>query len=551
MVKRQRESMTFDVVIVGAGPAGLSTAIRIMQLADELGRETSVCVLEKGSEIGAHILSGAVIDTRGLDDLFPSWKELEPPLTRVTEDRFQCLVNDHRAIAVPRALIPRPSRNDRKYVTSLGNLCRWMAQQAEKLGVMLFPGFAATEILYDKQNKVIGVATGDMGVDRFGKEKTTHEPGLELLASYTVFAEGCRGHLGKQLIAKFDLDKKSSPQHYAIGLKELWEVPAGQHKPGRILHTIGWPLGFSRSATGGGFMYHMENQQIALGLIVDLSYSNPYLDPFSEFQVWKHHPIIKEHLLDGRRISYGARAITKGGYGSLPDLAAAGAVLVGDDAGFLNPLKIKGTHTAMKSGKLAAEAIMQALSADRQHDVVDLQRRYEKSWLHGELYQARNVGPAWHQFGMLGGSAWAFLEQNVFNGWNPIRLKDTVPDHERLRLAKLSKKITYSKPDGVYSFDKNSSVYLSNTNHEDDQPCHLLLEDADLPIRKNLRDYAEPAQRYCPAGVYEVIGEEGEEEFQINAQNCVHCKTCDIKDPSQNITWVAPEGSGGPNYPNM
>jgi len=551
MVKRQSESMTFDVVIVGAGPAGLSTAIRIMQLADEMGRETSVCVLEKGSEIGAHILSGAVIDSRGLDDLFPSWKDLEPPLTRVTEDRFHCLVNDHRAIGVPRALIPRPSRNDRNYVTSLGSLCRWMAQQAEELGVMLFPGFAASEILYDKQNKVIGVATGDMGIDRFGKEKQTHEPGLELLASYTVFAEGCRGHLGKQLIAKFDLDEKRAPQHYAIGLKELWEVPSGHHKPGRILHTIGWPLGFSRTATGGGFLYHMENQQIALGLIIDLSYSNPYLDPFSEFQVWKHHPIIKEHLLDGRRISYGARAITKGGYGSLPELAVAGAVLVGDDAGFLNPLKIKGTHTAMKSGKLAAEAIMQALSAGRQHDVVDIQRRYEKSWLHGELYQARNIGPAWHQFGMLGGSAWACLEQNVFNGWNPIRLKDTVPDHERLRLAKMSKKIHYSKPDGVYSFDKNSSVYLSNTNHEEDQPCHLVLQDPDLPIRKNLRDFAEPAQRYCPAGVYEVIGEEGEEVFQINAQNCVHCKTCDIKDPSQNITWIAPEGSGGPNYPNM
>lgn len=543
--------MTFDIVIVGAGPAGLSTAIRSMQLANELGRETSVCVLEKGSEIGAHILSGAVIDTRGLEDLFPSWKDLEPPLTRVTEDRFHCLVNDHRSITVPHTLIPRPSRNDRNYVTSLGNLCRWMAQQAEDLGVMLFPGFAATEILYDKQNKVIGVATGDMGIDRSGQKKSTHQPGLELRASYTVFAEGCRGHLGKQLIAKHELDKNSSPQHYAIGLKELWEVPADHHKPGRILHTIGWPLGFSRAATGGGFLYHMENQQIALGLIVDLSYTNPYLDPFCEFQVWKHHPIIKEHLLDGRRISYGARAITKGGYGSLPNLAVDGAVLVGDDAGFLNPLKIKGTHTAMKSGKLAAEAILNALSAERKHDVVDLQRRYEQSWLRRELYQARNIGPAWHQFGMLGGSAWAWVEQNVFNGWNPIRLRDTVPDHKRLSFANVSKKIHYSKPDEIYSFDRNSSIFVSNTNHEEDQPCHLVLENADIPIRKNLRDFAEPAQRYCPAGVYEVVGEAGEEEFRINAQNCVHCKTCDIKDPSQNITWIAPEGSGGPNYPNM
>lgn len=543
--------MTFDIVIVGAGPAGLSTAIRSMQLANELGRETSVCVLEKGSEIGAHILSGAVIDTRGLEDLFPSWKDLEPPLTRVTEDHFHCLVNDHRSIKVPHTLIPRPSRNDRNYVTSLGNLCRWMAQQAEDLGVMLFPGFAATEILYDKQNKVIGVATGDMGIDRSGQEKSSHQPGLELRASYTVFAEGCRGHLGKQLIAKHELDKNSSPQHYAIGLKELWEVPSSNHKPGRILHTIGWPLGFSRAATGGGFLYHMENQQIALGLIVDLSYTNPYLDPFCEFQVWKHHPIIKEHLLDGQRISYGARAITKGGYGSLPNLAVAGAVLVGDDAGFLNPLKIKGTHTAMKSGKLAAEAILHALSTERQHDVVDFQRRYEQSWLRRELYQARNIGPAWHQFGMLGGSAWAWVEQNVFNGWNPIRLQDTTPDHKRLRFANVSKRIHYSKPDGTYSFDRNSSIFVSNTNHEEDQPCHLVLENADIPIRKNLRDFAEPAQRYCPAGVYEVIGEAGEEEFRINAQNCVHCKTCDIKDPSQNITWIAPEGSGGPNYPNM
>ena len=551
MAKKQRESMTFDVVIVGAGPAGLSAAIRIMQLANEMGRETSVCVLEKGSEIGAHILSGAVIDTRGLDELYPSWKELAPPLTRVTEDQFHCLVNDHRAISVPRALIPRPSRNDRNYITSLGNFCRWMGEQAEALGVMLFSGFAATEILYDKHNTVIGVATGDMGIDRSGKEKSTHEPGLELHASYTVFAEGCRGHLGKQLITKFDLAKGKSPQHYAIGLKELWEVPSNHHKPGRVIHTIGWPLGFSRAATGGGFLYHMEENQVALGLIIDLSYSNPYLDPFNEFQVWKHHPIIKEHLLDGRRISYGARAIAKGGYGSLPTLGVAGAILIGDDAGFLNPLKIKGTHTAMKSGKLGAEAIMNALSAERKHDVVDLQRRYEKSWLHHELYQSRNVGPAWHQFGMLGGSAWAFLEQNILNGWNPIRLRDTIPDHERLRYAKLSKRVHYSKPDGVYSFDRNSSIYLSNTNHEEDQPCHLVLEDEAIPIRKNLRDYAEPAERYCPAGVYEVVGEEGNEQFQINAQNCVHCKTCDIKDPSQNITWIAPEGSGGPNYPNM
>lgn len=551
MTKQTRDSMTFDVVIVGAGPAGLSTAIRVLQLAKEKGRETSVCVLEKGSEIGAHILSGAVIDTRGLDELFPSWKDLEPPLTRVTDDTFHCLVNDHRSLVVPKMFIPHPSRNDGNYVTSLGSLCRWLGKHAEELGVMLFPGFAATEILYDDKNRVIGVATGDMGIDRDGKEKPSHEPGLELHASYTVFAEGCRGHLGKQLISKFDLAKPECPQHYAIGLKELWEIPPQQHQPGRIIHTIGWPLGFARSATGGGFLYHLENNQVALGLIVDLSYSNPYLDPFNEFQIWKHHPIVKQYLLDGRRISYGARAITKGGYDSLPSLAVDGAILVGDDAGFLNPLKIKGTHTAMKSGKLGAEAIMEALQGERQHDAVDLQHRYEKSWLHHELHQARNVGPAWHQFGMLGGSAWSFFEQNILKGWNPIRLRDTVPDHKRLRFTKVSRRISYSKPDGVYSFDKNSSVYLSNTNHEEDQPCHLVLEDSEVPIRKNLRDFAEPAQRYCPAGVYEVVGEEGKEEFQINAQNCVHCKTCDIKDPAQNITWIAPEGSGGPNYPNM
>jgi electron-transferring-flavoprotein dehydrogenase len=549
-----RESMEFDVVVVGGGPSGLSAACRLMQLAQRDGRELTVCLVEKGSEIGAHILSGAVFEPTALNELFPDWKERGAPLNNpVTHDEVYYLVNDTNRIKVPSMFVPSDTHNWGNYAISLGNLCRWLGEQAEALGVNIFPGFAAAEILYAEDGSVRGVATGDLGVGADGEPKGTYTPGYELLAKYTIFAEGCRGHLGKQLISKFGLNQDSGTQHYAIGLKELWEIDPEKHVPGKVVHTVGWPLGHSRSAsTGGSFLYHLENNQVSLGLIVDLSYKNPHLSPFDEFQRWKHHPLIAETLAGGKRIAYGARAIAKGGLQALPKLTVPGALLVGDDAGFLNTLKIKGSHTAMKSGMLAAETVYGNLGEPGQpaRDLPEFRQAFERSWLYEELHRSRNVGPALHKFGVLGGSAYAFLDQLV-GGNAPYTLSDPTPDHATLKLASETKPIVYPKPDGVLSFDKLSSVFISNTNHEEDQPCHLQLRDPAVPIRDNLPKYDEPAQRYCPAGVYEVVEDNGQKRFQINAQNCVHCKTCDIKDPAQNINWVVPEGGGGPNYPNM
>ena len=547
-----RESMEFDVVVVGGGPAGLAAACRLMQLAGEAGKELSVCLVEKGSEIGAHILSGAVFEPTALNELFPDWRERGAPLNNpVTSDKAYYLPNAKTAIPVPSFLVPKDTHNQGNHAISLGNLCRWLGEQAEALGVNLFPGFAAAEVLYDDGGRVRGVATGDMGVNAAGEPKGAFEPGYELLARYTLFAEGCRGHLGKQLIRRFELDAASATQHYAIGLKELWDIEPGRHRPGAVAHGVGWPLGqLPGAATGGWFLYHLENSQVALGLIVDLAYRNPHLSPFDEFQRWKHHPLIAKVLQGGTRVAYGARAIVKGGLPALPKLVFPGGALLGDDAGFLNVLKIKGSHTAMKSGMLAAEAAAEALFAEADGELDEFPRKFRASWLHEELHRSRNAAPALHRFGMLLGSAHAVAD-SWLKGALPYNLKDPKPDHAALLPASRAKRIPYPKPDGVLSFDKLSSVFLSNTNHEEDQPCHLQLADAEAPIARNLPEYDEPAQRYCPAGVYEVVEENGRPRFQINAQNCVHCKTCDIKDPAQNITWVAPEGAGGPNYPNM
>ena len=549
----ERESMEFDVVIVGGGPSGLAAACRLMQLGEARGEEISVCLVEKGSEIGAHILSGAVVEPRALDELFPNWAELGAPLNNpVTDDEIYYLPNGTNRVRIPSFLVPSATHNDGNHAVSLGNLCRWLGEQAENMGVNIFPGFAASEILFDDAGAVNGVATGDMGIGRDGEAKGTFAAGYELRAKYTIFAEGCRGHLGKQLISKFELDANSGTQHYGIGFKELWDLDPAKHVPGRVVHGMGWPLN-ETSTTGGSFLYHLEGGQAVVGLVVDLAYSNPHLSPFDEFQRMKQHPLFAAELEGGTRVSYGARALVKGGIQALPELTVPGAVLVGDDAGFLNFLKIKGSHTAMKSGMLAAEAIAGKLAEGSEggEPVPEFRDRVDHSWLKDELQDSRNAAPAMHKFGMLLGSAFTFVDQSVFSGRLPFTFSDPTPDHATLKEASASKAPDYPKPDGVLSFDKPSSVYLSNTNHEEDQPCHLQLTDPSIPIGQNLPKYDEPAQRYCPVGVYEVVEEAGEQTFVINAQNCIHCKTCDIKDPAQNITWVVPEGGGGPNYPNM
>ena len=548
----EREYMEFDVVIVGAGPAGLSAACRLKQQAAEKGQEISVCVVEKGSEVGAHILSGAVFEPHALDELFPNWKELGAPLnTPVKRDDIYLLKDERQATKVPNFFVPKPMHNEGNYIISLGNLCRWLGQQAEALGVEIYPGFAAQEPLIDEHGVVRGIITGDLGVDREGQPKEgVYTPGMELRGKYTLFAEGCRGHLGKQLGQRFKLGEGADPQHYGIGIKELWEIDPAKHEQGLVIHTSGWPL--DKENPGGSFLYHLEDNQVVVGLIVDLAYSNPHLSPYDEFQRYKHHPVVAQYLEGGKRVSYGARALVKGGLNSLPKMVFPGGALIGCDLGTLNPAKIKGSHTAMKSGMLAADAIVAALAAGREGD--ELQGYvdgFKGSWLQEELHASRNFGPAMHKFGPLLGPAFAFVEHNLLGGALPFTLHDRRMDHTCLKKADEAPRISYPKPDGKLSFDKLSSVFLSNTNHEEDQPVHLKLRDPSIPIAQNLPLYEEPAQRYCPAGVYEVVRDGGEPRFQINAQNCVHCKTCDIKDPAQNITWVAPEGSGGPNYPNM
>ncbi|WP_437881385.1 electron transfer flavoprotein-ubiquinone oxidoreductase [Pseudomonas sp. LRF_L74] len=553
----EREFMEFDVVIVGAGPSGLSAACRLKQKAADAGKEISVCVVEKGSEVGAHILSGAVFEPRALNELFPNWKELDAPLnTPVTRDDIYVLKNADSAVKVPGVFVPKTMHNEGNYIISLGNLCRWLAQQAENLGVEVYPGFAAQEALIDEEGVVRGIVTGDLGVDREGNPKEGYyTPGMELRGKYTLFAEGCRGHLGKQLIKKYDLASEADAQHYGIGIKEIWDIDPAKHQPGLVVHTAGWPLNIiGTENTGGSFLYHLENNQVVVGLIVDLSYANPFLSPFDEFQRYKHHPVVAQYLEGGKRVAYGARALSKGGLNSLPKMVFPGGALIGCDLGTMNVAKIKGSHTAMKSGMLAADAVAEVLLADGQGgDVLNgYVSAFKASWLYEELFATRNFGPAMHKFGPLFGAAFAYVDQNWFGGKLPFTLHDTKPDHACLKTAAESKRIEYPKPDGKLSFDKLSSVFLSNTNHEEEQPCHLKLTDPSIPIGKNLPLYDEPAQRYCPAGVYEVVTQDdGAKRFQINAQNCVHCKTCDIKDPAQNITWIAPEGTGGPNYPNM
>ncbi|SDV01145.1 electron transfer flavoprotein-ubiquinone oxidoreductase [Pseudomonas mucidolens] len=553
----EREYMEFDVVIVGAGPAGLSAACRLKQKAAEAGKEISVCVVEKGSEVGAHILSGAVFEPRALNELFPDWKALSAPLnTPVVRDDIYVLRSAEASTKVPDFFVPKTMHNEGNYIISLGNLCRWLAQQAENLGVEIYPGFAAQEALFDENGVVRGIITGDLGVDREGQPKEgLYTPGMELRGKYTLFAEGCRGHIGKQLIQRFNLDSDADAQHYGIGLKEIWEIDPAKHQPGLVVHTAGWPLDIMRSEnTGGSFLYHLENNQVVVGLIVDLSYSNTFLSPFDEFQRLKHHPVLKQYLEGGKRISYGARAICKGGLNSLPKMVFKGGALIGCDLGTLNFAKIKGSHTAMKSGMLAAEAVADRLFAESEggDELTAYVDSFKASWLYEELFATRNFGPAMHKFGPIVGAGFNWFDQNILGGKMPFTLHDTKPDYACLKLAKDSEKIDYPKPDGKLSFDKLSSVFISGTNHEEEQPCHLKLKDPSIPIGTNLPLYDEPAQRYCPAGVYEVITkEDGEKRFQINAQNCVHCKTCDIKDPAQNITWVTPEGAGGPTYPNM
>ena len=545
----ERESMEVDVVIVGAGPAGLSAACKLMQLADENQKELSVVVLEKGSEVGAHILSGALFEPRALSELFPNWKELGAPLhTAVEKDRVLMFRNNSKATSVPLWMVPKPMHNEGNYIVSLGDVCRWLGEQAEGLGVEIFPGFPASEVLFHDDGSIKGVATGEMGRGRDGESKASYEPGMELHAKVTLFAEGCRGHLGKQLIHQFELDKDCETQHYGIGIKELWKINPEKHQAGLVVHGAGWPLS-EYGASGGSFLYHLGDNLVSMGLITDLSYENPYLSPFDELQRFKHHPEIKQYLEGGERISYGARAITKGGLNALPKMCLPNGLLIGCDAGTLNFSKIKGSHTAMKSGLLAAVTVFDVIHGEGKLE--DYESEFKNSWLQDELHQSRNFGAALHKFGTWAGGAYNFLDQNIFAGKLPFKLTDPVPDNETLKPSSGYEPINYPKPDGVLSFDKTSSVYLSSTNHEEDQPVHLKLIESSKAVETNYNMYDGPEQRFCPAGVYEFVNTDGRPELQINAQNCVHCKTCDIKDPTRNINWVSPEGGGGPNYASM
>ena len=548
-----REVMEYDVVVVGGGPAGLSAAIRLKQMAAEAGKEVSVVVIEKGSEIGAHILSGAIMDPRALTELIPDWKEQGAPLNcPVTEDRFLFLTNEQKSIRFPNALLPDTLHNEGNYIVSLGNVARWLATQAEALGVEIFPGFAAADIVFDDdKKKVLGILTGDMGRAKDGSEKGEFQPGMALMGKYTLFAEGCRGSLGKRLISHFKLDDGKDAQSYSIGIKELWDIDPAKHKPGLVMHTAGWPM--DNSTYGGSFLYHGENNQVMVGFVIGLGYQNPYLYPFEEFQRYKHHPAIAAQLEGGRRVAYGARAIVTGGLQALPKLTFPGGALIGDNAGFLNVPRIKGSHAAIKTGMMAAEAAFAALGAERSHDeLTAYPEAFEKSWLYEELYKARNFKP-WMSKGLLIGTVMAGMDQKLFGGKAPWTLHNKTPDNAKIKNKNNFKPIQYPKPDNKLSFDRLSSVFLSSTNHEEDQPCHLVLKDPKVPIEINLPQYDAPEQRYCPAGVYEIVRESDgtNPRLQINAQNCVHCKTCDIKDPTQNINWVTPEGGGGPNYPNM
>ncbi len=544
--------MDFDVVVVGAGPAGLAAAYTLSRLAHESGAELAVCVVEKGSEVGAHIISGAVLDPRALDELVPDWRERGAPVTTpVASEAVHWLLGPRQGLRVPEPLVPRPMRNGGHYVVSLGRLCQWLAQQAEQLGCNVLPGFAATEVLYDAEGRVAGVATGARGRDREGHRKPGFEPGYALRARYVIFAEGCRGSLGRDLEARFALRRDADPQHYGLGFKEIWEPAPGRHRPGAVLHTLGWPL--DTRTDGGGFLYHAEDGRVSAGFVVALNYANPHLDPFEEFQRWKRHPVVAGVLEGGRRIAYGARAVNKGGFLSLPRLVVPGGLLVGCEAGFLNPARIKGSHTAMKTGMLAAEAVFAALrEGGGGRELADYTAGVQASWVDRELYVARNFGGGMSRFGRLGGAALAFVEHNLLGGRSPFTLHSRRPDREALKPAAEAPRIEYPPPDGRLTFDRASSVYLANTAHDEDQPCHLRLADPSVPIERNLPRYDEPATRYCPAGVYEVVRDaQGRAQFRINAANCVHCKACDIKDPAANITWTPPEGGSGPNYAGM
>ena len=546
-----REAMEYDVVIVGAGPSGLAAAIRLKQRAAETGGDIEVCVLEKGSEVGAHILSGAVLDPRALNELLPDWQDRGAPLdTPVSEDRFFFL-SEKGGFKVPNLLLPACFGNHGNYIISLGNLCRWLAEQAEALGVEIYPGFAAAEVLYDDDSNVRGVATGDMGVGADGEKTANYTPGMELLAKYTLFAEGCRGSLGKQLDARFGLRDGADPPSYGIGIKELWEIEPARHTPGLVMHTAGWPL--DRETYGGSFLYHFDENLVSVGFVVGLDYRNPWLSPYEEFQRYKHHPKVRAFLKGGTRIAYGARAIYAGGLQSLPKLTFPGGCLIGDNAGFLNAPRIKGSHTAMKTGMMAAEAAFEAVAAGRAGDELEAYpASYEKSWVKDELHRARNFKPLMKK-GLVAGTLLFGIDQQLFRGRAPWTLHATKPDHEATEPKEKHRPIDYPKPDGVLSFDRLTNVSFSATNHEENQPVHLVLKDGAVAIDHNLALYDAPEQRYCPAGVYEILRDDdgASPRLQINAQNCVHCKTCDIKDPTQNIDWAVPEGGGGPNYPNM